>query len=153
MEDRDYWAKIADRYRRAFGESVWAVAAFGSRARGAAQSVLALASPAIHPPLGDHLGRGARVTSQDDSAYRLRLASTFLQKGREAAMFARGSIENAAKSVLACLTGVPRSHEPGALLEEALAQPTFPSALRVRSTLFEAPEGAVSGAEPGLQRL
>jgi HEPN domain-containing protein len=49
---------------------------------------------------------------------------------REAAVFARAAIENAAKAVVACFTSVPRSHEPGELLEHAAGLPQFPWAMR-----------------------
>jgi HEPN domain-containing protein len=79
------------------------------------------------------------VTGLDDSLFRLGMARTLVQKAqaaaargewREAALFARGSVEAAAKAVVACFTGVPRSHEPAALLRDAAAQPGFPAALR-----------------------
>lgn len=78
------------------------------------------------------------MTARDDSAFRLHMAATLTRKAREAldrgdwreaAMFARGAVEAAAKSVLACLVNVPRSHEPADLLDGALQQPGFPEAL------------------------
>jgi len=78
------------------------------------------------------------MTGRDDSSFRLRTATMLLAKAREeasraswreAALFARGAVENAAKAVLACLASVPKSHDPAPLLEEALRLPGFPAAL------------------------
>jgi HEPN domain-containing protein len=49
---------------------------------------------------------------------------------REAALFARGAVEASAKAVVACFTGVPRSHEPAAMLRDVRGLPEFPEALR-----------------------
>lgn len=79
------------------------------------------------------------MTGRDDSAFRLGMARMLAERARaavargewrEAALFARGAVEAAAKAVLACFTGVPRSHEPAALLRDAANQPGFPDALR-----------------------
>ena len=77
------------------------------------------------------------MTGKDDCAYRLRVASTLRAKAeealsrqdwREAALFARSSIENGAKAMMAALASVPRSHEPAEILERALSFPEFPVA-------------------------
>jgi HEPN domain-containing protein len=49
---------------------------------------------------------------------------------REAALFARNAVENAAKAILCCFTTVPRSHEPADLLVRALGFAEFPQPLR-----------------------
>jgi HEPN domain-containing protein len=78
------------------------------------------------------------MTGQDESAFRLRSAQKLLEKAdeeasraswREAALFARAAVENAAKAVLACFTTVPKTHEPALVLEEAVRLPGFPAAL------------------------
>jgi HEPN domain-containing protein len=75
------------------------------------------------------------VTARDDARYRLRIAEQLLARAREdqaagrwreAALFARASIENATKAVVACFGAVPRTHEPAALLSSVLADPRFP---------------------------
>ncbi|MDI7268878.1 MAG: HEPN domain-containing protein [Myxococcota bacterium] len=85
------------------------------------------------------------MTGRDDSAFRLHMGRALAGKAREAlargdwreaALFARGAIESAAKAILACFTGVPRSHEPGDILREALAQPGFPEPLRTEGGLL-----------------
>lgn len=85
------------------------------------------------------------MTGRDDSAFRLHMARMLTGKAREAlargdwreaALFARGAIESAAKAILACFTSVPRSHEPGDILREALAQPRFPEPLRAEGALL-----------------
>jgi hypothetical protein len=75
------------------------------------------------------------VTASPDSTYRLDLAGKLAARARdeitrrqwrEGALFARGSIENAAKAIVACFQAVPRSHEPGALLASVTDDPRFP---------------------------
>lgn len=79
------------------------------------------------------------MTSRDDSAYRLRMAETLATKAREAlsrgdfreaALFARSAVENAAKAILCCFTSVPRSHEPAELLARAVGFAEFPEQLK-----------------------
>lgn len=79
------------------------------------------------------------MTGQEEASYRLRVASTLLSKAegalsrgewREAALFARSAIENAAKAVLGAYASVPRSHEPADILMEVAALPAFPSELQ-----------------------
>ncbi len=88
------------------------------------------------------------MTGREDSAFRLDMGRRLFAKAREAgarqdwresALFARGAIESAAKSILACFSTVPRSHEPGAILDRALDIPAFPGALRTEAV-------ALSGA-------
>lgn len=89
--------------------------------------------------LGHLLGRRARVTAEEESRFRLRMARQFRAKAREAAersdwreaaLFARGAIEAAAKAVIACVASVPRSHEPAQILRAALSSPAFPPTLQ-----------------------
>lgn len=79
------------------------------------------------------------MTAGGGAQYRLTLAEGSLAaarddlargRWRDAALFARAAIEHGAKSILACFMAVPRSHEPAAVLDEALASPGFPAALR-----------------------
>ncbi len=79
------------------------------------------------------------MTGRDDSAFRLGMAERLLARGleasargewREASLFARSAIEAASKSIIACFSSVPRSHEPGALLERALGHDAFPGQLK-----------------------
>ncbi|HEY3354414.1 MAG TPA: hypothetical protein VGQ83_14275 [Polyangia bacterium] len=79
------------------------------------------------------------MTAEQDARFRLGLARKLLERARdevtrgswrEAALFGRGAIENAAKAIVACFAAVPRSHEPSALLAGALADPRFPAAHR-----------------------
>jgi HEPN domain-containing protein len=78
------------------------------------------------------------VTGQDDARYRLSLALRSLstcdeelatRRWREAALFARGAIEHAAKAIVACFGTIPRTHEPAVLLDVATSDPRFPPAL------------------------
>jgi HEPN domain-containing protein len=82
------------------------------------------------------------VTPKDEAGYRialaelrLRSAEASLDAGRwaDAALFARGSVENAAKAVLACFHTVPRTHEPAEVLRTALGLPAFPPAVDARA--------------------
>lgn len=75
------------------------------------------------------------MTAVDDARYRLGVARQLVERAqrmleivfwREAALFARGAIEHAAKAILACFTTVSRTHDPDQPLQEALADPTFP---------------------------
>ena len=52
---------------------------------------------------------------------------------REAALFARAAIENAAKAVLGAFASVPRSHEPRDILSEAVKLPGFPPGRRAEA--------------------
>ena len=79
------------------------------------------------------------MTGRDDSAFRLGMAERLLAKAREAqaradwreaSLFARGAVEAAAKAILSCFSAVPRSHEPGSLLERALGCDAFPAPMR-----------------------
>jgi HEPN domain-containing protein len=49
---------------------------------------------------------------------------------REAALFARAAVEHAVKAVAAAFGPVPRSHEPGKILDASLADPRFPDCMR-----------------------
>jgi len=82
------------------------------------------------------------VTPREGSRYRLKLAESSLHVARinidgghwrEAALFARAAVENAAKAIQACFTSVHRTHEPEEPLAEALASPHFPAELRARA--------------------
>jgi HEPN domain-containing protein len=88
------------------------------------------------------------VTARDDSAYRLEVARGLLSKAQDALgraewhtaeLFARGAVEHAAKALLACFTGVPRTHEPAEVLRVALAQPAFPPELRADAQALSTP--------------
>jgi HEPN domain-containing protein len=79
------------------------------------------------------------MTGKEEAAYRFRVAATLVvkaegalgrQEWREAALFARAAIENAAKAVLGVYASVPRSHEPGDILQEAASLPAFSASLR-----------------------
>jgi HEPN domain-containing protein len=65
----------------------------------------------------------------------LRVARDNLDRGqwREAALFARAAVENAAKAVQSCFTNVHRTHDPDQPLADALRSPQFPAALRTRA--------------------
>ena len=82
------------------------------------------------------------MTPRDSSRYRLELAESSLRvardnldrgQWREAALFARAAVENAAKAVQACFTSVHRTHDPDQPLAEALRSPQFPAGLRARA--------------------
>ncbi len=84
--------------------------------------------------------------SPDSSAtFRLKLAQRSLQSAqdnfsrgnwRDSALFSRAAIEHAAKTMLACFSAVPRSHEPMRIAELALEAEGFPAALRERTQAF-----------------
>jgi len=78
------------------------------------------------------------MTAEQDARFRLDLANKLLVRAqdelarnnwREAAFFARGAIENAAKAIVACFGAIPRSHEPSALLTSVVDDPRFPTQL------------------------
>jgi HEPN domain-containing protein len=82
------------------------------------------------------------MTGQEESSYRLRVATTLSNKAdaafgrgewREAALFARAAIENAAKAVLGAFASVPRSQEPRDILSEAVKLPGFPAGRRTEA--------------------
>jgi HEPN domain-containing protein len=82
------------------------------------------------------------VRPRESARYRLDLAESSLRvahdtlsrsQWREAALFARASVENAAKSIQACFSSVHRTHEPDEPLAAALKSPHFPAALRARA--------------------
>lgn len=79
------------------------------------------------------------MTGREDSAFRFGMAQSLLAKAREshargdfreASLFARNAVEAAAKAILACFSIVPRSREPGSLLDRALGFDAFPPPLR-----------------------
>jgi HEPN domain-containing protein len=82
------------------------------------------------------------VTPRDSARYRLELADSSLRvaresldrgQWREAALFARAAVENAAKAVQSCFTNVHRTHDPDQPLADALRSPQFPAGLRARA--------------------
>ena len=82
------------------------------------------------------------MTPRDSSRYRIELADSSLRvaresldrrQWREAALFARAAVENAAKAVQACFTNVHHTHDPDQLLAEALGSSRFPAELRARA--------------------
>lgn len=79
--------------------------------------------------LATRVGRGS-VNSQSQASYRLRLAEGFLGEARQDVELGRWRsaidnsqlcVENSAKAVLALIGPIPRSHDPAALLREAIA--------------------------------
>ena len=91
------------------------------------------------------LGRGITVNGLEHARYRLNLARGFLAEGeqdvhlrrwRSAVDNAQLAVENAAKSVLALVVPVGRTHHPAPLLREAIdaglfAEHVVPSVLRL----------------------
>lgn len=82
------------------------------------------------------------MTPRQGALYRLQLADLSLDsardnlargKWRDAALFARAAVENAAKAIESCFTSAHRTHEPGLSLAEALRSPNFPTQLRSRA--------------------
>lgn len=74
------------------------------------------------------------MESRRDARYRLRLAEGFLREAEQDCELGRWrsvvdnsqlAVENAAKAVLASTQPVPRVHDPGRLLRQALAQGRF----------------------------
>lgn len=91
------------------------------------------------------------MTPPDDAHYRLEVAELYLAastqdlglgRWRETAVAARNAIENGAKAILACFGSVPRTHEPGDLLDQALGDPRFPAGLRSRAVAIRPAAGA-----------
>lgn len=83
------------------------------------------------------------MTARDESEYRLRLVADQIARARRAlgdpataALLARAAVENATKAIVACFASIARSHEPGELLEEALAARDFPAALRAEAQVL-----------------
>ena len=77
------------------------------------------------------------MQSSEDARYRLRLTAGFLDEARQDVQLARWrscvdnsqlAVENAAKALLALLGPLGRTHEPAALLRQALAAGRFPAA-------------------------
>ena len=96
---------------------------------------------AEYPQLVHFLGRRCPLSPDLEADYRIRLAESRLQSamasaasGRwaDAAMFARGAVENGAKALLFCFRTVPRTHEPSDIVQAALADSAFPERLRHR---------------------
>lgn len=82
------------------------------------------------------------MTADQAARYRLRLAELSLTSARDnfsrgafrdAALFARASVEHGAKAILACFSAVPKTHEPGKLLRLALDSAAFPAELRAHA--------------------
>lgn len=79
------------------------------------------------------------MDSARDAEYRLRLAQGFLTEAEEDLRLSRWrscvdnsqlAVENAAKSVIARFSPIPRSHDVAAVLAEHLEQGLIPAALR-----------------------
>lgn len=83
------------------------------------------------------------MTGEGGTRFRLRMALHSLDKAheqaaigswREAAMFARGAVELAAKSIAAGFFAVPKTHDPEPLVRAALSDGRFPASLRADAT-------------------
>ncbi len=82
------------------------------------------------------------MTPEVGAPYRFGLAERSLDSAqdnvtrgrwRDAALFARAAVENAAKAILACFGVVPHTHEPGQILLLATQSSQFPAELRNRA--------------------
>jgi HEPN domain-containing protein len=96
------------------------------------------------------------MTGRDDARYRSGLSQRSLSlsrdelatgRPREAALFARGAIEHAIKAIGACFGPVPRTHEPGHVLDAATASSAFPAELRPRAAALRPKLDAYGTAE------
>lgn len=80
-----------------------------------------------------------KVVPNPSAQYRLRVAQGFLAEARQnlaagqwraCVEHCQPAVENAAKTALALLGPVPRTHDPGTTLHRALEQERFPAAVR-----------------------
>ena len=93
---------------------------------------------AARRPLVDFL-EGVTVDANPSAQYRLKVARGFLTEAienlaagqwRACVEHSQLSVENAAKTALALLGPVPRTHDPGATLHRALELGRFPESIR-----------------------